>query len=249
LKIPQLILPLIIAHRGGAQLGEIENTVQAFQKSISLGIPMAELDVRKTKDQHLVCYHDQSIDGKLLANLNYRELLEISKSKKFDIPLMEEILSICFGKIKLDIELKEEGYEEDIINLIKRYLDYSEFIIKSFNDKCVAKIKFIDPNIKTGLLLKSPDFKVWKFIYMVSEIFPEYRVFKTKVDFVSPHFNLLKLGFIWRMKVLKKEIYIWTVNEEKLLEKLFRKNIDGIITDRPDLALNVMKRMEKDIKQ
>jgi glycerophosphoryl diester phosphodiesterase len=241
------IKTIIIAHRGGAQLGEIENTIKAFQKSISLGIPMAELDVRRTKDQHLVCYHDELIDGKCLASLDYAELLQISRSKGFDIPLIEEILKICGKKIKLDVEIKEEGYEADLISLIKRYLNYSEFIIKSFNDKSVAKVKMLDPNIKTGLLLEGEYFNRLLSIRKISEIFPEYRILKTRVDFVSPHFDLLRLGFIWRMKLLKKDIYVWTVNEEEMLETLFRKNLDAVITDKPDLALKVIQRLDKHI--
>ncbi len=236
---------LIIAHRGGASIGVVENTIDAFQKSINLGVPMAELDVRRTKDKYLVCHHDQSIDGKYLECLEYENLLKISNSHGFAVPLFEEVLQLCCGKINLDIELKEEGYEEDVLLLTKKYFKYSEFVVKSFNYKSVTKIKLIEPNVKVGLLLEGEEeeFKKFSIIRKVLEIFPEYKILRSGLDFVSPNYRLLKFGFLIRMKFLNKEVYVWTVNEESLLENLFKVKVDAVITDKPDLAMKILERV------
>ncbi|MBD2212755.1 glycerophosphodiester phosphodiesterase [Nostoc linckia FACHB-104] len=236
---------LIIAHRGGASIGVVENTIDAFQKAINLGVPMAELDVRRTKDKYLVCHHDQSIGGKYLECLEYAEVLKISNSNGFTVPLLEEVLQLCCGKMNLDIELKEEGYEEDVLSLTKKYFRYSEFVIKSFNYISVTKIKRIDPNVKVGLLLEGEEeeFKRFSIIQKVLEIFPEYKILRSRLDFVSPHYRLLKFGFLIRMRLLKKEVYVWTVNEEKLLKDLFKIKVDAVITDKPDVAMKVLARV------
>ncbi len=235
----------IVAHRGKTALVESENTIEAFAKAIEIGIPQIEFDLRRTRDGKAICYHDSTIDGMAIEDLQYCELLAISRSKGFEIPLFEDILKLCCDRIDLDIELKEEGYEEQIVSLTTQYFSYANFVIKSFNDASIRRIKILDPQIKAGILLGKIA-KKHPFISIVSEFFPEYRILKTGADFVSPNFRLLKLGFSWRMRLLNREIYVWTVNEERQLFKLMRnKHITAIITDRPELALKILSHSNR----
>ena len=234
----------IIAHRGCTALVKSVNTIEAFQSAIDLGIPCIEFDLRRTQDGQIICYHDKTIDGIRIRNLTYDQILTIAKSKGLKIPLFAEVLSLCSGKIGLDIEIKEKGYEDLIISIALQYLDYAEFVMKSFHDSSVRKIKNIDPNIRAGLLLgKLPPKYLW--FVSLSHLFPEYRIFKTGADFVSPNYKLLKLGFLWRMDRLGRDVYIWTVNEERLLTKfLSNRSISAVITDRPELAMEILASID-----
>jgi glycerophosphoryl diester phosphodiesterase len=234
----------IVAHRGNTALVKFENTIEAFQTAIEIGIPQIEFDLRMTQDGYLVCYHDRSIDGIKIKHLQYQELLTISRNKGFEIPLFEDILRLCQDRIALDIEIKEEGYEEQIVSLTTKYFSYSNFVMKSFNDSSVRRIKNLDPQIKVGILLGGIS-KKRSLISILSQFFPEYRILKTGADFVSPNFRLLKFGFSWRMQLLDREIYVWTVNEEWRLFKLIHNNqISAIITDKPELALKILTHIE-----
>ncbi|MEB3342891.1 glycerophosphodiester phosphodiesterase [Okeania sp.] len=230
--------PLIIAHRGASGLVKFDNTLESFAKAIELGVSMVEFDVRKTQDNLFVAFHDESIDGRKLSDLTYQQLLDISRPKGLEIPLVEDVLKLCQGKIKLDIELKEAGYEMGIINLVKKYLDYQDYVIKSFIDAAIIVIKKIDNKITTGLLLGlgNPQNLI---VTQLSEIFPEFRLFTTKADFVSPNYRLMKLGFAARMKFMNKNIYVWTVNDQKLMAEVVKQGAFALITDRPDLALKL----------
>jgi glycerophosphoryl diester phosphodiesterase len=244
LSLSQPLRISIVAHRGKTALVESENTIEAFQKAIEIGIPKIEFDLRMSQDGYLISYHDRSIDGIDVDQLQYHELLAISRTKGFEIPLFEDILKLCCDRIELDIELKEEGYEDQIIALTNQYFSYSNFVMKSFNDSSVRKIKHLDPQIKVGLLLGQVTGK-YPLFSILSQLFPEYRLLKTGADFVSPNHRLLKFGFSWRMKLLRREIYVWTVNEEWRLITLIRKRqVSAIITDRPELALRILKRDE-----
>ena len=117
---------IIIAHRGRTSLIDSENTIEAFQSAIDLGISCIEFDLRRAKDGQIVCYHDESIDGIKISDLNYDRILALSQAKGFIIPLFEDILKLCCGKIGLDIELKEEGYEDIIGSIVLKYLNYSQ---------------------------------------------------------------------------------------------------------------------------
>ena len=217
---------------------KFENTLASFEKAIELGVAMAEFDVRKTKDNLFVVFHDESIDGFKLKDLTYQQLLEVSRQKGFDVPLVEEVLKLCRGKIRLNIELKEAGYEQEIVKLVKQYLDYQDYVIQSFIDAAIVAVKQADNKITTGLLLgvEKPKNLI---ATRLSEIFPEYRLFKAKADFVSPNYQLLSYGLSWRMKLIQRNIYAWTVNDEKLMLEVVKKGAFAIISDQPDLALKL----------
>jgi len=234
---------MIIAHRGAS--GDYhENTIEAFIEAINVGADAIELDVRKTKDNKIIISHDDNIDGIKLDSLDYNEILEVSSSKGFIVPTLEEVLKLCQGKILLDIELKEEGYEEEVISLIKKYLEYNEFFIRSFIDRQVRIVKKIDSKIKTGLLLGVGNPK-YGFLTRLSELFPIFRIIRTKPNFISPHYRLMKFGYTKRMHLLKKPVIVWTVNDENLINKfLFKHKVDGLITDYPKLAINIQKNAD-----
>ena len=242
----------IVAHRGKTATVKSENTIEAFQKAIEIGIPQIEFDVRMSQDGCLIIYHDRSIrsSGETqaeidISDLKYHELQSIAKTQGFEVPLFEDVLKFCRDRVALDIEIKEEGYEQQIVDLATEHLKYADFVVKSFNDASVRKIKDLDPQIKAGLLLGKVRGK-FPLLSVLAQFFPEYRIFKTRADFVSPHFRLLKFGFLWRMKLIDKAVYVWTVNEERRLVKLLRRNdITAIITDKPELAMKILATLEQ----
>jgi glycerophosphoryl diester phosphodiesterase len=251
----------IVAHRGKTAQVKSENTMEAFRSALLIlggstaerGTPQIEFDLRMTRDGFVIIYHDRTIDDLAISNLDYHQLQSIAKRKGFEIPLFEEILKLCRDaqaeglrqRIALDIEIKEEGYEDRVIALATEYLGYANFVIKSFNDASVRKIKDIDPKIKVGLLLGKVTGK-FPLVSILAQFFPEYRILKTGADFVAPHFRLLRFGFLWRMKLMNKEVFVWTVNEERRLVKLLKsKYIAAVITDRPELALEIVNRIDR----
>lgn len=225
---------VIIAHRGASQLARQENTLEAFSLAIDIGADYVEFDVRQTKDEKLIVFHDNNIKGQLITELTYKEISDISAKYDFKVPLLSEVLELCRGKIKLDIELKESGYEKEVIEMVTKLFNYNSFMIKSFLDRCVFKIKYLDPKIKTGLLLSFPHGNLKK---KINSLFPERRLKACKADFVSPHFRLANPIFLHLMELKNRDVYIWTVNEPKLMEKFLKKEVAGIITDKPDAAI------------
>lgn len=225
---------MVIAHRGASALASHENTLEAFQIAIDIKADMVEFDVRRTSDNVLVAYHDTAIDGKKIGDLTYNRINDIAKKSGYRVPTLEEVLELCKGKIHLDIELKESGYEKTVVEMIKRNFGYSEFSIKSFKDRVSYNVKNIDPRIKTGLLVGK--YKAG-FGVRLNEYFPIRRMKRCKADFVSPHYLLCTCEFVSRMKRKRIPVYVWTVNDERIMKKLLRLHVDGIITDRPDILL------------
>jgi glycerophosphoryl diester phosphodiesterase len=231
---------LIIAHRGAPSYAK-ENTIESFEKAMVLGADMIEFDVRRTKDNVLIAYHDELIQGHSIKDLTYEGISQIARNQGFDIPTVEEVLKWTRGKIKLDVELKEEGYEKEMVELLSKYLEEDQFVITSFNDSSLKIIKDNYPDIKVGLLLGK--FKN-SLLTRISEFFLMKRCKEVKADFLVAHLRLLRVGFLERARRSHQPVFVWTVNdEEKIWKLLHDRRVYGIITDKPDLAVSLRKKL------
>jgi len=232
---------IIVAHRG-ASFYSHGNTMEAYKKAIELGADMLEFDVRRTKDGRLITYHDEGISGKRIDSLTLGEIRELSRG--FEIPTLEEVLALVKKKIRLDIELKEESHEEDVLALALKHLNYEEFIITSFNDNSLGLVKGRYPDVTVGLILgKERPKNVVR--TRLSELLPMRRCQRIGADILIPHWKLIRLGFLKRAKKHHKSVIVWTVNEKAMLSRLLKNEaIDGIITDIPDLALTLRNEIQ-----
>jgi glycerophosphoryl diester phosphodiesterase len=231
---------LIIAHRGAPGYAR-ENTIKSFEKAVALGADMIEFDVRRTKDNVLIVFHDERIQSKLVNDLVYEVMKQIAGGQGFHLPTVEEVLRWSKGRIRIDIELKEEGYEKKLAELLVRFLKEDQFIISSFHESSLEIIKDNYPSIHVGLLLGKSKVPPWT---RISEFFPMRGCRKAHVDFLVAHFKLLRFGFLERARRNHKSVFVWTVNDEETIWKLLNdERVCAIITDRPDLAVSLRKKL------
>jgi glycerophosphoryl diester phosphodiesterase len=228
---------IIVGHRGTPLLAK-ENTLASFTKAIEIGADMIEFDVRKTKDGIMMVHHNPSIAGHPIHQLTYQEANQLVSSQGFVIPTVEEVLKLTQGKIKLDIEVKEVGYEREVLDLVLKYSKKDDFLMTSFHDQSLGVIKQHFPEIKVGLLLGGRPRLMQLFYH--SDLFPEKRYQKIKADFLIAHYQLLKSGFLERAVHNKIGVYVWTVDNPILLTKLLNDNrVGAVITNKPDLAITL----------
>jgi glycerophosphoryl diester phosphodiesterase len=230
---------LIIAHRG-APGDSKENTIESFEKAIALGADMIEFDVRRTKDNIFISYHDETVQGRPIGDFTYEDVSQTAGDRGFHIPTVEEVLKWSRGKIKLDVELKEQGYEKEIVELLSKYFKEDQFVITSFNDSSLKTIKDIDPHIKVGILLGKSNLPL---LTRLSEFFPMKRCKRAKADFLAAHWKLLRFGFLERARRNNRPVFVWTVNDQEMMRKLFRDGrIHALVTDKPDLAISLREK-------
>ena len=233
---------LIIAHRGSSTDAR-ENTIGSFEKALASGADMIEFDVRRTKDNILIVFHDEMIQGYPVKDLTHQAISQAAKNQGFDIPTLEEVLKWAGAKIKLDVELKEEGYEKEAVELLLRYLEEDQFVTTSFNDATLKVVKERYPDIKTGLIL-GRDIPSYRFLTRLQEFFPMKRCKKAKADFLVAHFKLLRVGFLERARRSHHPVFVWTVNDEEMIWRLLHdKSVYAIITDKPDLAVSLRRKL------
>ncbi|MCR5416549.1 MAG: glycerophosphodiester phosphodiesterase [Pseudobutyrivibrio sp.] len=238
--------PVVWAHRGAS--GYLpENTLEAFQKAVDMGADGIELDIHKTKDGQLVVIHDEKIDRtsdgtgyvkdytlEELRRYNYNATMPDSCSHA-NIPTMREVFELIKPtKLSINIEIKTgivfyEGIEEDIVALTKEYDMEDRVIYSSFNHYSIMKIKEIDPEAKTG------------FLYMDGTLdMPEYGQ-KHGVNALHPAlYNVQYPNYVEDCHNRGLAINTWTVNSKKYMKMACDMGLDGIITNYPDVALEIV---------
>ena len=222
---------LIIAHRGASSMAR-ENTLEAFQKAIDLSADMIEFDVRRTKDCRYVIRHDTHISGKPLGEMTSREVREIARCMGFHVPELEEVLALTRGRIGLDIELKEAGYEREIVRLVSGILAEEDFVMSSFHAGALARVKQCRAGVRTGLIFKDA-------AALTTDLL------EGDTDWLLPARSLAAGELLERMGRAGKKIVVWTVNDTQQMKRLLDDDrIEGIITDRTDAAVAVREGQE-----
>lgn len=132
----------IIAHRG-ASAERPENTLSAIRRAIEVGATAVEIDVRTTKDGHLILSHDATVNratngqGKI-ADLTLAELKQLDAGSKFSpqyrgepLATLTEAVESCRGKIDVLLDLKEDGdeYFQRVAQVIQKSGDEARAIV------------------------------------------------------------------------------------------------------------------------
>eukprot|EP00744_Colponema_vietnamica_P007059 GILI01010196.1.p1 GENE.GILI01010196.1~~GILI01010196.1.p1 ORF type:complete len:349 (-),score=50.14 GILI01010196.1:159-1205(-) len=165
--------PSVFGHRGCRHIEGIpENTLKAFEYAMSQGAMGIECDVRLTRDDHIVVFHDPVL-GRVMKDipdptvevgqLDLVDLRQMSyatdKTNEVRIPTLEE--TICFCKdnnLKLIIDLKELKRQKVCIDkLLKLYKDYgyylyTESMVIAFDPRLLYKLRKADHKIAVGML-------------------------------------------------------------------------------------------------
>lgn len=228
----------ISAHRGGSE-GTRPATYEAYQHALSSGAEYAEFDIRKTSDDILVVYHDAHADhtGPAVADLSYSELCD---RLKYDVPRVLDVMQLLSGKMIGHLDLKEIGYEEEVINAAIDAFDIENFVATSLEDVSIENIKRKFPKVKTALSLgrdlKEFPRSQWAGIRR-GELFPISRLRASGSDWVAVNYKLGQLGVIRSCKRKDIGIMVWTVDSDELIDQFLRdERINVLITNRPEYA-------------
>lgn len=217
------------AHRGvSAQV--LENTLEAFELAITLKTDFVEFDVQRTRDGVLVVHHDDAIDGYLISDLYYEEILTTPAFSH--IPTLSQTVQFIKGRTKAYIEIKNPGYERETLEIIQRYLTNKEFVIISFEDEIITSVKQLAPGVRAGLLLAHRiDGKV---IIHRNDLFPMKRLRATHADFLGPRFSHLFVTSIVAAYIYDVPMYYWTVNRPIFFKLASRmKKVEAVASDIP----------------
>jgi len=111
---------------------------------------VVEFDVRRTRDRELIVFHDAELAGAPVADLTRSEIEDLAGVLP---PLLEEALELTCGRIALDVELKEDGYVNELAGLLSGFAESGgELIVTSFIDVVLARLTELTPQLRLGLV-------------------------------------------------------------------------------------------------
>ena len=234
--------PLIVAHRGSSGSAP-ENTMASFRLAIDEGADMIELDIRMTKDFHLIVHHDRDL-GRTVRGTGYIREKTLNELKALDagswfspkfrgeqIPTLREVMDILPPHMKLNIEVKTDGetrqdiaFEESCILIVREKQFTERVIISSFDHKFLKRLHRLDPAIITGALLLPVRDMAKKPSSLARSIGTKAFICNTK-QLRRRHIQDAHKHHIW--------VACYSVNTRPQLERMLRLGVDAVVTDFP----------------
>jgi len=255
---------VILAHRG-FRGNYPENTMLAFEKAAELPIDGLEIDIHSTKDGILVVCHDETVDRTTnghgrIQNFRLAELQQLDAGYHFTrddghtfpfrgqgitIPTLEEVLQRFQNYwINVDIKQSEPTMVRPFCELIERTQMADKICVGSFNNRTVADFRRACPTVarvasiaETVRLYLLNKLRLSRFYWGWAHVFqiPEY----------DKGLHIVTHRFVKAAHRNNTAVHVWTVNEPADMQRLITIGVDGLITDFPDRALQLLGRLQE----
>ncbi|MEM9894762.1 MAG: glycerophosphodiester phosphodiesterase family protein [Bacteroidota bacterium] len=257
----------IIAHKGASGLAP-ENTMAAFEKALALGVDQIELDVRHTKDEEIIVFHDQRLDriardtlGKQITGDVHDYTLE--EIKQFDvgswydshysdqrIPTLKEVLDFINGQCKVLIEIKHmdhphyHDFAEKLVEVVESEKDGEDWIIlQSYEPIYLDEVHDLDSLIQTKALIVGEDSAPLLAFYIETRIHMGRAKESNRLKAINPQWETLSPRRIFQMHAKGYEVHAYPINTREDMIKMLNAGLDGIITDYPDVAMELREQL------
>ena len=232
----------LIAHRGDVSKG-VENSLEALEAAAKGKAAYAEMDILLTKDHQFVVLHDYNLKRLAGVDKDVKDmtLAEVQGLKiqqdghTSHIPSFEEYVKRAKElKMKLLVELKPHGAEPE---------NYVDIFVQKMRDLGIEKdypAMSLDLSVMEKVEKKAPEIKTG---YVIPIQFGRFE--NDSVDFFAIEDFSYQEELVTQAHEMKKELYVWTINDKQKLTKYLQQPIDGLITD----ELTEAQRLKKDLKQ
>ncbi|MGE0814901.1 MAG: glycerophosphodiester phosphodiesterase [Vicinamibacterales bacterium] len=246
--------PLVFGHRGGLARGP-ENTMTAFARAMACGADGFECDVRRAADGVPVVIHDPTLDrttnqtGPVRAR-TAADLAAVDARCRFvpavagdEVPAPEGVPALAealarFPAARVIVEIKdpEPGFADDVVAVLRRLDAVSRVCVGSFHQQVLDRVRAAAPEVTTSaspgetrwLLLRAHT--RWPFTGR-----PRFRALQVPVW--AGRLRVVSGAFVRRAHREAARVQVWTVNDPLDVRRLLALGVDGIISDRPDVAL------------
>jgi glycerophosphoryl diester phosphodiesterase len=253
--------PLVIAHRGGMGLWP-ENTLFAFERAAALGVDMLEMDLHLSQDAKLVVIHDETLERTSngqgpVAHYNLAELQALDAGYKWTadggqsypyrgqgtrIAALEEVFE-RFPLIPkaLEIKVPDVGMEAVLCEMLATYDQLDRVIVASFHERSLQRFRQLCPEVATAggpvsvrLLL------ALNWLGLSDLLSPSYPVLQIPQQHSG--LNLATPRLVRNAQARGLQVHLWTINEQPNMRLLLEMGVNGLITDYPDRALQLLGR-------
>lgn len=227
--------PLIIAHRGASH-SSVDNSREAYERAIADGADLIEFDVRRTRDEQLIAFHDPAVAGQPIGVLT---IDEVARHLGRQPMTLDEILDLAEGRIGLDVEIKEAGYVQRVLDAVGNRFGAEAVLVTSFLDEVVRATRDLWPEVETALVEELASARGNDPDSLTT------RARQCGAAGVAVEQSLVQRdGLDWAAEA-GLAVYVWTINDAPLIQALLaHSRVRGVITDVPGRAVELRERLE-----
>ena len=253
---------LVIAHQGGDGLWP-SNTLYAFERAVALGVDLLELDVHGSVDGELVVIHDDTVDRTTdgegaVAELSLEQIEALDagygwsverEGERFPyrglgitIPTLDEVLA-AFPDMAMVIEIKPDSeiVAQRLCSVLRAAGKAEQVLVGSFHAAALGAFRDACPEVGTSAAPnEARNFFIASFAHLAAAYTPPTEAFQ--VPEYQGGLHVVTRRFVRGAHARNIDVQVWTVNERSDMRRLIALGVDGIITDRPDRALQELGR-------
>lgn len=252
---------MVIAHQGGNHLWP-DNTLFAFQNAADLGVDVLEMDLHITSDNVLVIIHDESVDRTTdgSGEVEQMTLAEIKaldaayrwtrddgatyphRGQGISVPTLEEIFQAFPGqRMTIEIKKTERSMAQPFCATIRKYNMQERVLVASFHDERMAEFRAECPEVATSSARQETTiFVLLTKVWLGGLVSPEFHSLQVPKE--SSGITVMTPGFVRAAHTRNLKVEPWTINDPEQMKLYLDWGVDGMITDRPDLLLEILGR-------
>jgi glycerophosphoryl diester phosphodiesterase len=252
-------LPRVFGHRGAAGTHP-ENTLESFRAAVASGVPYLEFDIHMTRDGEVVVAHDSHLErmcglARTIPEMTYAKLATADAGRMFTldgatfpfrdkgirVPRLTEVLE-AFPKLQMIVEVKQiaPSVVAPMLDLIDRAGMRRSVLVASEHQEPLDEVRKLAPEIPTNFSY----LEAGLFIQAMGTRDTNYRppADAVQISHFYQNWELVTRQSVEFAHGLGVEMHVWTVNEEPEMSELLEMGVDGLISDYPDRALEVVRR-------
>jgi len=243
----------VFGHRGGARIGP-ENTALAFMRAMASGADGFECDVRLSADGVPVIIHDATLErttdaagpviartADQLAAVDARchfqpAVPEFGVLEPVGIPRLSDVL-MRFARARVIIEIKDERPAAGVVvaALIRELGAVPRVCVGSFHKPVLDAVRAAAPEVTTSASRQEAQWTLARsWVRWPFPSSPPYRAFQ--VPERAGRLHVVTPAFVRQVHRERAVVQVWTVDAPDDIRRLLALGVDGIISDRPDLA-------------
>jgi glycerophosphoryl diester phosphodiesterase len=253
--------PLVIAHRGGRGLWP-ENSLFAFERASALGVDMLEMDLQLSSDGELVVIHDtslerttngegpvatRSLDQLQALDAGYRWTADGGESYPYRgqgirIPSFAEVLERLPDIPKvIEIKVPDVGMEAQLCAVLSANDQRERVIVGSFYERSLQLFREQCPGVATSAGPTSVRMLVaLNWLGLGSLLSPSYQALQIPEQHSG--LRIASAALLQTAQARGLNVQLWTINEQPAMRRLLDLGAQGLITDYPDRALQLLGR-------
>ena len=240
----------ISGHRG-TRIHAIENTQKAFQFCLENKIDYIEFDVKKTRDDEIIVFHDRTIDRLLdgRGNIEKKTLKEVQNHHYQDgqsIQTLDEFFHQVQKRVRPMLEIKSRGISTQVIDLVHKYqYKTNEILIQSFNPQDIVECYRIDPEYDYGLCF-GPLGKYLIAQKLIARLFYKKKMKPYPFKWLNLDGPFIYDEIIDEVRKFGKHIILGAMKTDQYLSRLDRWGVDIVNADDPVLIRSKIRDLGYD---